>query len=705
MGNSRICILLQIVFFLSFSFQSSGVDYEADVVIYGGTSAAISAAVQVKKMGKTVLVVSPDEHLGGLSSSGLGWTDSGKKEAIGGLARDFYHRVWRHYQSVDSWRWQKLEDYGNRGQGTPSIDGDRRTMWIFEPHIAENIFESWVKENELRVFRNEWLDRTNGVDKLNGRILSIQTLSGNRYAGSIFLDCTYEGDLLASSGVSYFVGREANSVYGESLSGVQTRNATKHQFSGKIDPFVVQGDPNSGLLARISKDGPGKEGSGDRKMQAYNFRLCLTQVPENRVPFPKPEGYDPMQYELLLRTLQQGSKHIFGKFDPIPNAKTDTNNHGPFSTDNIGMNYEYPEASYEKRREIIKEHVNYQKGYFYFLCNDPRVPEEIRKRMSLWGLAKDEFVENENWPWQIYVREARRMVSRFVMTELHLRGIKETKKSVGMGSYNMDSHNVQRYVAKDEQGKSYVLNEGDIQVNPGGPYQISYDSMVPKIEECINLLVPVCISSSHIAFGSIRMEPVFMILAQSAATAAVLAIDENLAVQAVPYEKLRKRLLLDSQVLELNKTEMTTVGFGIDPSTLKGLVVDDSQIEFKGDWVQSVSLRPFVGRSYFHDENGGKGMRTARFPFSVEKSGLHEVKVSFVPHGNRAGEVRYEILCAKGIQKVLVDQRKENKGNGIWHSLGNFEFEKGADYHIQVSNEDTEGYVIVDSAQILPLLP
>ena len=524
-----------------------------DIVIYGGTSAAMSAAVQIKKMGKSVVIVSPDKYLGGLSSSGLGWTDSGKKEAIGGIARDFYHRVWRHYQSVDSWKWQKMDDYGNRGQGSPAIDGDRRTMWIFEPNVAELIFNSWVKENDLEVYRDEWLDREKGVVKKEGRIVSISTLSGNVFSGHVFIDCTYEGDLMAAAGVSYFVGRESNAVYGETLSGVQTKNARSHQFIGKVDPFVIKGDPTSGLLARISNEAPGAEGSGDSKMQAYNFRLCLTQVEENRLPFPKPEQYDPSEYELLLRTLEKGSKHVFGKFDPVPNGKTDTNNHGPFSTDNIGMNYLYPEASYAKRREIILEHELYQKGYFYFLCNDPRVPEDIRRKMNTWGLAKDEFKSNGNWPHQIYVREARRMVSDFVMTESHLRGLKETPRPIGMGSYNMDSHNVQRYVAQDENGSAYVLNEGDIQVNPGGPYQISYDCIIPQKKDCSNILVPVCVSSSHIAFGSIRMEPVFMILAQSAATAAVISIEDQVSVQDVSYEKLKTKLLNDGQILELDK--------------------------------------------------------------------------------------------------------------------------------------------------------
>lgn len=274
--------------------------------------------------------------------------------------------------------------------------------------------------------------------------------------------------------------------------------------------------------------------------------MCLTDHRENRIPFPKPQGYDPSQYELFVRLFDTGWNEVFAKFDRIPNYKTDTNNHGPFSTDNIGMNYDYPKASYERRREIIAEHETYQKGLMYFLANDPRVPEPIRSKMSQWGLAADEFMDNGNWPYQIYIREARRMVGEYVMTEPDCLGKKQTPNPVGMGSYTMDSHNVQRYVKED----GFVQNEGDIGVNPKEPYRIAYGALTPKKGQADNLLVPVCISSSHIAYGSIRMEPVFMILAQSSATAAAMAIDEGVCVQDVDYTKLKQRLLKDGQILE-----------------------------------------------------------------------------------------------------------------------------------------------------------
>lgn len=518
-----------------------------DIVVYGGTSGGVVAAVQAARMGKTVALVCPETHLGGLSSGGLGWTDTGDKEVIGGLAHEFYHRVWQHYQDPNAWRWQRAEEYGNRGQGTSAVDGAKRTMWIFEPHVAERIFEDLVTEHDIPVFRDAWLDREQGVRKSGARIESITTMGGDTYAGSFFIDASYEGDLMAAAGVSYRVGRESATEYGERWAGVRTEaRHHKHFFPPDIDPYVVKGNPASGLLPRISADPPGEEGEGDDRIQAYCFRMCLTKVPENRVPFAEPEGYDPRQYEVLLRVYESGWRETFHKFDPIPNAKTDTNNHGPFSTDNIGTNYDYPEASYARRREIVREHELYQKGLMYFIANDPRVPAEVREEMARWGLAKDEFADNGNWPHQIYVREARRMMGRYVMTEQDCLAERAAPEPVGMGSYAMDSHHVQRYV--DERGQ--VRNEGDVGVKPRSAYGIAYGSIVPERAEAENLLVPVAVSSTHIAYGSIRMEPVFMILGQSAATAAALAAESDIAVQDLPYARLRERLLADGQVLE-----------------------------------------------------------------------------------------------------------------------------------------------------------
>jgi hypothetical protein len=513
--------------------------HRADLIIYGNTSAGISAAVEATRSGLSVIVVGPDKHLGGLTAGGLGWTDSGNKEVIGGFAREFYQRIKKIYDSDESWVYETKDE-------CRFYKPEQDAVWVFEPHVAEQAFEEFASENKLTIYRDQWLNRESGVILVNGKITSIQMQSGEIFKGKMFIDATYEGDLMAAAGVSYTTGRESNAQYNETLNGVNTKNDRYHNFDLNVDPYLVPGDPSSGLLPRIHDEGPGEEGSADHRIQAYCFRMCLTQVEENRIPFPKPDAYDPMQYELLARYLDAGFRNIYQKFDAVPNRKTDTNNYGGFSTDNIGMNYNYPDASYEERAEIIQEHENYQKGLMWFMANDPRVPDDVRQSMSQWGLAKDEFTDNDHWPHQIYVREARRMVSDFVMNENHLRRKIETPDPIGMGSYNMDSHHTQRYVDKN----GFARNEGDVEVSPGGPYPISYRAIVPKKDEVQNLLVPVCLSSSHIAYGSIRMEPVFMILGQSAALAAQLALKSNTAIQDIDYTELQNLLLNANQKLK-----------------------------------------------------------------------------------------------------------------------------------------------------------
>lgn len=527
---------------------SGAEETDADIVVYGGTSAAVVAAIQAAKMNKSVIVVSPDIHLGGLTSGGLGFTDSGNTGSIGGLAREFYNRVYKEYQKDETWKWQKKDEFDNKGQGTKAMNEADQTMWTFEPHVAEKVYDDWVAELGIKVYRDEWLNRETGVEVKDGRIVSVTTLSGKTFRGKAFIDATYEGDLMAAAGVSYHVGREANSVYGEEWNGIQVGVLHhKHWFAADISPYKIPGDPSSGVLPRISTEDPGVKGEGDDKVQAYCFRMCLSNHPDNRIPFPRPADYDSTQYELLVRVYDSGWRETFSKFDVIPNKKTDTNNHGPFSTDNIGMNYDYPDATYERRKEIIKEHESYQKGLMYFIANDPRIPKDVQEEFRKWGLPKDEFTDNGNWSHQLYIREARRMIGVSVMTEHEVLGKKDVNDPVGMGSYTLDSHNIQRYIKDD----GYVQNEGDIGVKVPQPYKISYRSLIPKKEEIQNLLVPICLSSSHIAFGSIRMEPVFMILGQSAATAAALAIDKNAAVQDVDYSELRARLEADQQRLEI----------------------------------------------------------------------------------------------------------------------------------------------------------
>ncbi len=528
---------------LSLTLSCSSVK-KYDIVVYGGTSSGVMAAIQADRLGKSVILIEPGQHLGGLSSSGLGQTDTGNKAVIGGLAREFYQELKKHYEKSDSWIYDKPDE-------CDWYDPAGDAIWRFEPHVAEATFRKMLVD--IPVLFEERLDLNNGVQVENGRIVAIRLESGKTFYGTMFIDATYEGDLMAKAGVSYMVGRESNDVYGERLNGVQHQNAIYHQFEKNVDPYVFPGHPSSGLLPGVHGENSGNNGDADSRIQAYCFRLCLTTVDENKVAFEKPDNYDSLRYELLLRNFEAGETRVPLYHGMMPNIKTDTNNNHGFSTDNINMNWDYPEADYARRAEIIKEHEIYQKGLLWTLANHPRVPEHVRQEVSRWGLAKDEFINNNNWPYQLYIREARRMVSDYVMTEHDCKRDKICDDPVGLGSYNMDSHNCQRYV--DANG--FVRNEGDVQVSPGGAYLISYRSIVPKKGEIENILVPVCLSASHIAYGSIRMEPVFMILGQSAATAAALAIDHNVAVQSVTYANVRDILLRDKQVISLPPEDLS----------------------------------------------------------------------------------------------------------------------------------------------------
>ncbi len=517
-------------------------------------------------MGKMVLLIEPTTRIGRLTTGGLGQTDIGNKQAIGGISREFYQNIKKYYDDPANWKWQTRAGYRDGGQ-TRTREGED-AMWTFEPSAALKVYQDMIDAENIDLVYNVRLDRKNGVVKNGAQITEIRMESGKSYKAKIFIDATYEGDLMATAGVSYTVGRESNKQYGETLNGVQandysitlrgtiSRNSVHHNFIDGVDPYVVKGDPSSGLLPYIIKGGPGIDGHGDNKIQAFCFRMTLTDVPENRIPFEKPENYNELNYELLFRNYAAANgpiKEMYSYGDPLvpwinskmPNRKTDTNNQKGFSTDFIGQNWDYPEASYEEREKIIERHRDYQKGLMWTLAYHPRIPKKVRDVVSKWGTCKDEYERADGWQKQLYIREARRMVSYYVMTQKNCEGFIVAEDPVGLAAYGMDSHQVQRYV--DANG--YIQNEGNVEASVTDPYPISYRSIIPKKEECANLLVPVCVSATHIGFGSIRMEPVFMVLGQSAATAAALAIDDNTSVQELNYNKLKSQLLEDKQIL------------------------------------------------------------------------------------------------------------------------------------------------------------
>ena len=527
-----LLIVLMCCFMTATSKQSNQKDLTYDICIYGGSSAGIIAAYTALKMGKSVIVISPDGHIGGLSTGGLGQTDIGNKQAIGGFSHQFYQRLGKIYGEPETWQ--------------------------FEPSAASQVFDDYISEANIQIIEDKRIEK---VDKDGTQIKSVtlvNTYGSNKkkqvVSAKMFLDCTYEGDLLALAGVSYTVGRESNSVYNETLNGFQLPEYHKrsgyHQFPDGVSPYKIKGDPSSGLVWGVSSDAVSPTGEGDHKAQAYNFRLCLTDSAENRIPFKRPKGYDPEKYELLVRLFeaQPTMRKINDYFiwSRMPNRKTDVNNRGGFSTDMIGANYAWPEASFEERKKIFEEHLSYTKGLLYFFATDKRVPDTLRNFVSKWGYAKDEYKDTDNFTPQLYIREGRRMIGEYVMTEHNCTGEQVVNDPIGMAAYTMDSHNIQRIVVD-----GMVKNEGNVEVGGFSPYPISYRSIIPKRTDCTNLLVPVSLSASHIAFGSIRMEPVFMLLGQSAATAAVHAIDDNKAVQDINYDKLRAELLKQNQVLGL----------------------------------------------------------------------------------------------------------------------------------------------------------
>lgn len=564
--NQMITLLFLSCLLLKGSPAYTQPTFKYDLVIYGATSAGVAAAIQGARMGKSVLLIEPTKRIGGLTTGGLGATDIGNKAAIGGISREFYQNIQTYYSQPEHWKWQKKEDYKDGGQAR--TEPGEEAMWTFEPSAALQVYQQMLAKEEVEVVYEERLNRATGLIKEGNVIQEIEMESGMIYQGKVFIDATYEGDLMAAAGVSYTIGREPNRRYGETLNGVQankinlsltgriSRNGRNHNFIDRVDPYHIPGDPTSGLLPFINPNPPGVDGEGDNKIQAYCFRMCLTDHPDNRIPFQKPADYNELDYELLFRNYEAaedlntmysyGVPYLPWANSAMPNRKTDTNNKHGFSTDFIGQNYAYPEASYEERQAIVEAHRNYQKGLMWTLAYHPRIPEKVRNEVSRWGTPRDEFGRSDGWPEQLYIREARRMVSDYVMTQRHCEALETAEDPIGLAAYTMDSHHVQRYV--DANG--YVQNEGNVEAGVVMPYPISYRAIVPKPSEAANLLVPVCLSASHIAFGSIRMEPVFMVLGQSAAMAAVLAIEYGTSVQDVEYAKLKPMLLAAKQRLQ-----------------------------------------------------------------------------------------------------------------------------------------------------------
>ena len=624
-----VLFIISIVVSLSVSAQ------RYDLCIYGGTSAGVVAAYSAAQLNMKVALVCPEERLGGLTTGGLGQTDIGNKQVVLGVAKQFYRQLGSHY--------------------------DRLEAWTFEPKVALEIMERYAAHKNITIYKGEWLDK---VEKSGNHIVGA-TFGGKvpnlKIEANYFIDATYEGDLLAAAGVSYTVGREDNSVYGETWSG-EYFHKKNHQFPDGVDPYVEKGNPASGLLPHIQDMSCNGLGVGDNLVQAYNFRLCLTDNPENLVPITKPDNYDPAQYELLIRLMEaQPDKRKLANYfiwSRMPNRKTDVNNRGGFSSDMIGCNWNYPEASREERKAIIKAHEDYTKGLLYFIGHDERVPETIRKEMLRWGYPKDEYLDNNHFSPQLYIREARRMVGEYVCTQKDCDRKVVVDDGIAYAAYNMDSHNCKRVVV-EKNGVKMVKNEGNVEVKTAGPYPISYRAITPKRNECDNLLVPVCLSASHIAFGSIRMEPVFMVLGQASAIAAHLA--KGKAVQDVDSKDINR-------IFEQNPY--------LDGSTPDILIDDNSEYASLGEgWIRKSGNRGF-GLTYLV-RLGGSDESSITYTLPKGLKGEWELYSYQRLKGKLNPRVNIKVQIGKQHLEKDVNLRNiklVGQTSGEWVSLGRYSF-------------------------------
>ncbi|MBO9619142.1 MAG: FAD-dependent oxidoreductase [Niabella sp.] len=631
--------------------------YSTDICIYGASAAGVIAAYTAKKMGKSVILIEPGTRIGGLTTGGLGQTDIGNKYAVTGLALDFYRKIGAHYGRLE--------------------------QWTFEPKVAKQLFESYLTAAHISVLFRQ---RIIAVAK-KGTVISniVVKDAGAPGAGSYktiaakeFIDCTYEGDLMAKAKVSYTTGREANSQYNETYNGVQLMKG--HQFADGVDPYKVPGDPASGLLWGISKEALLPNGSGDKKIQTYNIRICLTTDPQNSIPITKPKNYNAAHYELFLRWIQKypaKSLNSFLSISKMPNNKTDINNNGAFSTDMIGMNWNYPEADYITRKKIQAAHNDYTQGFLYFVGYDPRVPEYLRAEMLRYGYPKDEYLESDHWTPQLYIREARRMIGAYVMTEANCTGKEVVNDGVGLAAYTMDSHNCERLVVN-----GMVKNEGNVEIGGFDPYPISYRSLIPKASECTNLLVPVCLSASHIAYGSIRMEPVFMVLGQSAAVAATMAVNKKLGIQEVPVAALQQELRTNPYA------DKRTADILVDNR-------DKEQVTITGHW--QVMKRGGYGPDFLADTSG---TASVQFTPEIKEDGIYEIYTYYPKLNESAAQTSFTVFDGKNRTEKIINKNDVDvlgQTTGEWVSLGTYRLTKGKQAFIAVSGKNAKGVVAADA--------
>ena len=658
---------------------------KADVVVYGATPAGVCASVAAAREDVSVALVSPYDYVGGMMTGGLSLSDGNQcvRQLMGGLFVEVYQRIHKHYQDAGV----KLDW---------EVDLAKYNKWTNEPHVAEKVFHDLLKEAGVKIYLKHQLV---SVEKDGAKIKSFKTNKGAFHA-SQFIDATYEGDLMAGAKVSYALGRESKKQYGETLAG--------HQFPKKpveVNPFNATGKP----LALLTGNSLGED-KGDGKIMTYSFRVVISTDPANQIPMPKPAAYDPARFELARRyikaTPKAAGRMVSVDGYPLPGRKIDLNNGigRQISSGLVGASWAWPEASYADRKKIWEAHKQYTLELIWFLRTDPVVPEAVRKKFASYSLAKDEFQKYKGWPPALYVREGRRMIGEYILTQHDIRSNPKKKDSVGISSFPIDSHDCQRVPTAN--GKGWI-NEGTIfplHINGtrhGHPYQVPYRSLTPKRAQCVNLLVPVCLSSSHVALSSIRVEPTWMMLGQSAGVAAAVALKKKTDVQDVSYAQLKERLLKQKQVVDFPEGYMIGENLPAKLEKLPGIVLDDRVAKKKGLWNTSRNFRPYVGVGYIHDDNASKGEASLTFETNIKKSGRYDLCLAYSPHPSRASNVPLSIEADGQSQKISVNQRLPLDSGLRFRTLKTLDLKAGQKVVIRLSNEDTDGFVVVDALQLL----
>lgn len=682
---SRIAALF---FALSLSAHAAT---EADVIVYGATPGGFCAAIAAAREGASVILLEPTDHVGGVNTGGLCFSDSNQtvRSTVLGLFEEWHLRIEKDYQQRNVALPYKVAEKDHK-------------PWTYEPHVAAKITKQMLDEARVKVLTKRVLQQ---VKKEGARITQITTSDGE-FTAKVFVDGTYEGDLMAASGVGWTIGREGRKEFDESLAGKQY--GTGPPTSAKAKMPISGYDDNGKVLPLITSTDVGPNEEGDSNVMVYSFRLCLTKNPENRVPMPKPAKYDPARFEVVRRHLQKGGRGVgFDRYE-LPGDKFDGNNSigGQFSLGLVGACNGWSEASEEERKVIWEAHKQYTLEFYQFLTTDPAVPEASRKQFAELGLCKDEFPEYGHFSPALYVREGRRMKGPYVVTQNDIMKTPQKDDAIAVSSFPIDSHDCQRVALKD----GGVLNEGTMLIRMEGrrhgyPHHIPYGAITPKEAECDNLLVPVALSCTHVAISSIRVEPTWMILGQSAGIAAALSAKQNVSVQKLPYPALRERLLAQKQVLDLpvlpELPPATKEAVKVDPKTLPGIVLDNAQAELKGGWGRSSGFEPHVGTGYLHDNKRGDGQSSATFRFKAPKSGRYDLRMAYSPHETRAKNVPVTIQNGGNKIEIMADQTLPLPAGEAFRKIGTIELNADAEITITVSNVGTSGFVIVDALQLI----